>query len=67
MNGSQASLPRPKVPNVHDIVIEEEIKIDFDDSQDDRNSNACPFAYSADNFLLRNDAIDFHKKEKGYK
>ena len=46
----------------------EEIKINFDDSQDGRaNENANAIAYSADNFLLRNETIDFHKKEKVYR
>ena len=47
----------------------EEIQIKFDDSQDGREGApaANAVAHSADNFLLRNEAIDFHKKEKSYK
>jgi len=48
----------------------EEVQIKFDDSQDGRGAIGIgenAIAYSADNFLLRNQAIDYHKKEKSYK
>ena len=59
---------RPNLPNAAPMMhCAEQIQINFDESQDGETANANAIAYSADNFLLRNDAIIFHKKEKGYK
>ena len=77
VNESQASVPQhPNQPNnaVAAGLSAAEIQINFDESQDGKrgfqqntNINEHALAYSADNFLLRNEAIEFHKKEKAYK
>lgn len=58
---------------VNNLFSPKELKVNFDESQMSDGSTGHKkvtktngITISADNFLLRNESIDFHKKEKGY-
>jgi len=59
---------------VNNLFSPKELKVNFDESQmsdgstghNKKATKTNGITISADNFLLRNESIDFHKKEKGY-